>query len=459
MANKKTNRKVKKVAKKVAKKYPKIFIAIVISIAIAVVVLFILHQTGKITLPFLPTNKTEEVNKDDNHNHGTNDEHLDDGYVENVIYDDFSIHFLELGNEFAGDSVYIKAGSLDILVDAGSRGNSATTIEEYVNKYCTDGVLEYVISTHAHQDHIAGFAGNSSSKAKNFKNETVGKTGIFYYYDIKNIIDFTYSDEAGTLNKTQTSATTGTSTVYGKYLAAREYAISKGAKYFTAKDLWDNNTHKIALTENITMDVLYNYYYFNKSSDINNYSVCTLFSYNDKHYLLTGDLEKDGEQKLAEYYDGTTNDKTLPHVELFKAGHHGSRTSSNLCLLDKITPGICVACCCAGSTEYTVANDTIFPTQEFIDRIAKYTKRVYVTTLFDQENEKNVSMNGNVIISSNGELVGISATNNLILLKNTTWFNEEIYVVNGKVKAKASDPFYKETDEGVEKIKRRVWPS
>ena len=184
MANKKTNRKVKKAAKKVAKKYPKIFIAIVIIIAIAVVVLFILHQTGKITLPFLPTNKTEEVNKDDNHNHGTNDEHLDDGYVENVIYDDFSIHFLELGNEFAGDSVYIKAGSLDILVDAGSRGNSATTIEEYVNKYCTDGVLEYVISTHAHQDHIAGFAGNSSSKAKNFKNETVGKTGIFYYYDI-----------------------------------------------------------------------------------------------------------------------------------------------------------------------------------------------------------------------------------------------------------------------------------
>lgn len=435
-------KKVKKQLKKAAKKNPKLFLALVVIVALAVVAVFVLYRMGYISLPFLQQSAAQTENA-----------------VEGVTYDDFSIHFMELGNEFAGDSVYIKAGDVDILVDAGSRGDSATTIEEYVNKYCTDGVLEYVISTHAHQDHIAGFVGKTDSKAKNFKNETVGKTGIFYYYDVKNIIDFTYSDASGTLNKEQKSSEVGTSSLYGRYLAAREYAISKGANYYTAKDLWDNDSHKISLTGDITMDVLYNYYYFNKSSDVNNYSVCTLFSYNDKHYLLTGDLEKDGEEKLAEYYNGTTAEKTLPHVELFKAGHHGSKTSSNDCLLSKITPGICVACCCAGSTEYTVNNDNIFPTQDFINRIAKYTEKVYVTTLYDQAEGKNVSMNGNVIISSNGTDVGISATNNLTLLKDTTWFNEEIYVKDGKVKAKQSDPFYKETDEGVVKIKRRVWPS
>lgn len=445
-------RKVNK-AKKLAKKYPKIVIGAIIFLAIVIVVLYILHMTHVITIPFLVKNETEEVI--DDHNHG---EVKEDGIVENIKYEDFSIHFLELGNEYAGDSVYIKAGDIDILIDAGSRGNSAPVIEEYVNKYCTDGKLEYVIATHNHQDHIAGFGGTSSSKAKNFKNEVVGKTGILYYYEVGTLIDFTYADEDGTLNKEQTSAGVGTAKVYGKYLAAREYAISKGAKYYTAKDLWDNDNHLFNLTDDITMDVLYNYYYFNKSSDINNYSVCTLFKYKDKNYLLTGDLEKEGEEKLAAYYDGTTELKTLPHVELFKAGHHGSYTASNDCLLKKITPTICVACCCAGSTEYTLANDHIFPAQEFIDRIALYTSRVYVTSLYDKESDKTISMNGCVVVSSNGTNVALYATNNLTRLKDTTWFNEEIYVVDGKVKPN-SGAYYKEGDTNAVKVKRRTWPS
>ena len=76
---------------------------------------------------------------------------------------DLSIHFMELGNEYAGDSVYIKAGETDILIDAGSRASSTDTTSEYIDQYCTDGVLEYVIATHADQDHIAGFAGSNTS--------------------------------------------------------------------------------------------------------------------------------------------------------------------------------------------------------------------------------------------------------------------------------------------------------
>ena len=68
--------------------------------------------------------------------------------------------FLELGNYYAGDSVYIKAGEVDILIDAGSRASSSTTIHNYIKEYCTDRKLEYVIATHAHQDHIAGFVGD-----------------------------------------------------------------------------------------------------------------------------------------------------------------------------------------------------------------------------------------------------------------------------------------------------------
>ena len=54
---------------------------------------------------------------------------------------DLSIHFLELGNKYTGDCTYIKVGDVDILIDAGSRVGSITTISAYLNQYVTDGVL------------------------------------------------------------------------------------------------------------------------------------------------------------------------------------------------------------------------------------------------------------------------------------------------------------------------------
>lgn len=96
----------------------------------------------------------------------------------NIITDDLQIHFLETGNQYTGDCTLIKVGNTEILVDAGSRQASAKTITEYVNQYCSDGVLEYVIATHADQDHIAGFVGNSSVK------------GIFEAFECRTIIDF-----------------------------------------------------------------------------------------------------------------------------------------------------------------------------------------------------------------------------------------------------------------------------
>ena len=82
------------------------------------------------------------------------------GSVVEVAEADLSIHFLELGNKYTGDCTLIKCGNTEVLIDAGSRTDSAVTIKNYVDKYCTDGILEYVIATHAHQDHIAGFVGN-----------------------------------------------------------------------------------------------------------------------------------------------------------------------------------------------------------------------------------------------------------------------------------------------------------
>ena len=68
------------------------------------------------------------------------------------------------------------------------------------------------------------------------------------------------------------------------------------------------------------MEILYNYYYEEDATHENDYSVCVRFYHGSRQFLFTGDLEKSGEEKLAERYDFT-------QVELFKAGHHGSSTS------------------------------------------------------------------------------------------------------------------------------------
>ncbi len=389
--------------------------------------------------------------------YSTNMHICDDDIVEDVIYKDFQIHFIETGVYKTGDVIFIKAGDTDIMIDAGPSTSTISDIINYIDNFCTDGKLEYVIVTHSHSDHWAGMYGSSSSN-----------NGILYKYKVDTLIQFAIT------NKTSTASTTE----YGKYMQAVGYAQNNGAVVYNAAECFENKNGASSvyiLDENkgITMTILYNYYYFNKSSDENNHSVCTLFSYNNKHYLLTGDLEGSGEKKMAEYYDGSTPEKTLPEVELFKAGHHGSQTSSTDALLSIIKPKISIACCCAGSTEYTVFNDNIFPTQDYINRIAKYTDRVYATTVMNEINTYTFntfefeSLNGRMVVSDNGLYVGLYATNNLTKIKDTEWFNEDVYVdstrniASGKLGSKLFYKYYSTNYEydGLIKVKRRTWPS
>ena len=122
------------------------------------------------------------------------------------------------------------------------------------------------------------------------------------------------------------------------------------------------------------MKVLDSKYYYEDAETENDYSVCLLFSQGDYHYLFTGDLEETGEKALVQMND-------LPKVLLYKAGHHGSKTSSSTALMNVIQPKIVCVCCCAGSPEYTSNDANQFPTQAFVDRVSPYTELVYLTTL------------------------------------------------------------------------------
>lgn len=321
-----------------------------------------------------------------------------------IIEGDLSIHFLDLGNSSPGDCIYIKAGDTDMLVDAGSTEGSMETISAYIDNYVTDGVLEYVVVTHSDFDHIACFQDDG---------------GIFDTYECEIIIDFPRTNKDGQVK-------------YGNYIRKRAAEVEAGAVHYNALECYneENGAKRVwNLSEDVTMTILYQEFYENYSSDENNYSVCFILTHGERHFLFTGDLEKEGEQSLVEH-------NKLPEVVLFKAGHHGSRTSSNDALLSVIKPQIVCVCCCAGSPKHGESMPTTFPTQEMIDRIAKYTDKVYVPSAIESEyvevdgkqDLKAVGeyylLNGNIVVDSTEAEVKVTGSNNNTLLKDTEWFKK-----------------------------------
>ena len=374
---------VKKAAR-AARKYPKIAAALIIILLIAAAVIAVMYflKIG----PFKPAAEVPPVLS---------------GSEAEVAEAELSIHFLELGNKYTGDCTLIKYGDTEVLIDAGSRTNSAATIKKYVDKYCTDGVLEYVIATHAHQDHIAGFVGKTSDD---------GRTGILYQYSVGTLIQFS-----------QTNATTQ---IYKNYVAAVEHAEQNGTQVYTAKQCWYETdgalkTYYLDEERKVSLNILYNYYYDNTTSEENDYSVCALLSHVTEektyNYLFTGDLEEKGESYLVD-------NNNLPEVDLFKGGHHGSYTATTEKLLKVIKPKNIAVCCCCGTTEYTSNPENTFPAQAFIDRVAKYTENIYCTTLMlDYKAGEYKSMNGNIVFYFDESLKLYCSDNNL-KLKDTEWF-------------------------------------
>ncbi len=334
---------------------------------------------------------------------------------------ELSFHFITLGNENAGDSIYVRAGENDILIDAGSKINSIDDIDKYVYQYVPDRKLEYVIVTHAHEDHYAGF--------------TKADGSLFDLYQCETIIDFPKTNQKLLTDK-------GNKTQYGYYMDELNAEIQAGATHYSALECYNNQNgaqriYDLTDDGNIKMEILYNYYYDHKDGNgENNYSVCVQFHHGSRKFIFTGDLESEGEEYLIEYND-------LKQVEMYKAGHHGSNTSSSKEFLEIIKPKMVVVPCVAGSVEYSDFLYNTFPTQNFINLIAKYTDKVYApytieieqvegadtpndTSDDDYDNKgEPIMLNGNiVVISESGKDVYVECSNNNTILRDTQWFKD-----------------------------------
>lgn len=312
---------------------------------------------------------------------------------------EISVHFLELGNKYTGDCTYIKTATCDILIDCGSKSSSIPTVSEYLKKYVTDNTLEYVIVTHAHQDHYAGFA--TSEKVDS----------IFDIFTCENVITFAKTNQKET------------ATLYKNFQRElNETKTKNDTNVMTALDCINGENggkKEFSIGENSTLEILDSKFYTQSSTTENNYSVCLQINSFDKKFLFTGDLEADGEKALVEL-------NTLSQVDLYKAGHHGSKTSSTLELLSVVRPKTICVCCCAGSPEYTKTKDNQFPTQEFISNCATLNiTEIYVTTLCVDYNEnKFQSFNGNIVYISTADSYNVKCSNNNTILKDSEWFSQ-----------------------------------
>ena len=188
--------------------------------------------------------------------------------VEVIKSQELSIHFLELGNRETGDCTLIKVGNTEVLIDAGSRSSSISTIKNYLDQYVSDQTIEYVVVTHAHQDHYAGFA----TKAD--------ETSLLDLYQVDTVIQFA-----------QVTDETKNKDIYKNYIREVEEC---NAKVYSAKDCMKkenggNNVYR--LSDDIDLEILDQRYYYEVSNNENNHSVCCqIVQKNDeenKYYLFT----------------------------------------------------------------------------------------------------------------------------------------------------------------------------
>lgn len=210
------------------------------------------------------------------------------------------IWFLDVGQ---ADSILIQNGDANMLIDAGNNEDG----KKLVSYFQSLGIesFQYVIGTHAHEDHIGGM------------------DDIIDNFDI----DTFYMPDAITTTATFESVL---DSLEAKNIAFQTPSIDS-----------------IFKLGNATIDVLY---VGTDDSDLNNTSIVLKLTYGNTSVLFMGDAEKEVE---------TIIEKKDISADVLKIGHHGSNTSSSKTFLEKVNPSYAIISVGTGNSYGHPSNTTI----------------------------------------------------------------------------------------------------
>ena len=223
------------------------------------------------------------------------------------------VSFLDVGQ---ADSILINANNKYMLIDSGNNEDG----EKLVTYLKSLGVekFDYVVGTHAHEDHIGG---------------------------MDNIID---SFDIGTFYMPDVITTTKT---FEDVLDSLE------------KKNLNFDTPQIGSTFDLGKAKIETIYVGKDSKNLNDSSIILKLTYGNVSFLFTGDTESDVEKTLL--------NKDI-ESDVLKVAHHGSNTSSSSAFLKKVNPKYAIISVGAG-------NSYGHPKSVILDRLEKLGTKIYRT--------------------------------------------------------------------------------
>ena len=200
----------------------------------------------------------------------------------------FSIHFIDVGQ---ADSALVSCDGEYMLIDGGNADDS--NLEYTVMQRETDGHLEYMVGTHAHEDHIGGLSG---------------------------------AFEAVTADTTFCPVTEYDSKVFRSF---KSHADENGGG-ITVPEVGETFGLGSATVTIVGVNSV--------PDDTNDTSIVLRIVYGDTSFLFTGDAEEAAEDVILR--SGLDLNSTV-----LKVGHHGSSTSTSQRFLDAVDPDYAVISC------------------------------------------------------------------------------------------------------------------
>ena len=239
--------------------------------------------------------------------------------------DPIKVYFIDVGQ---ADCTVIVSKKGNMIIDAGS--NSAQKdMKSYIDKLGIEE-FEYAIFTHPHEDHIGG----AEVILDNYKINNV----IIPDYEAKTKVYLTMLDSI-------------------EKCGAEVEIIEEGENFeFSIGEL------KAQILAPIKFD-----------DNPNNASIVTRIDYGETSLMVTGDAEgekKDDPEKLM--LQKYKNNLSILDCDIYKMGHHGSRTSSSQEFLDALSPQIAIISC-------GLDNDYGHPHEEVISRLEEGNIEYYRT--------------------------------------------------------------------------------